>query len=411
VSEVNELGYGTWAVWGGEEQPAWRKATQLPVIRRVGYGYDPLREWRDVATGRRRGYIYSRNANPTVAVFEEKLRILEGAEAATSFATGMAAISGTLFTLLPPGSRVVSIKDSYGGTSRLFLEHLPGIDVEVMLCETTDLRQIEREVAGGCNVLYLETPTNPLLKVLDLKRLAQAGRNADAVVVVDNTFALPINQNPLTLGADLVIHSATKYLGGHADALGGVVCGSAALVRRICQHREITGGSLEADSAYLLVRRMKTLQLRIRQQNASGLEIARFPERHPAVGRVFYPGLESHPQHDIARRQMRGFGGMLSFQVAGDVDAVPRVLESLKLAHRSASLGHVETFAGTPDTTSHVECTAEQRAALGIPDTLIRYSVGIEVTRDLVADLDQALETVRPTASHRPKPIQAESAR
>jgi cystathionine gamma-synthase len=357
----------------------------------AAFGYADVDEWMDVALERRPGHIYSRNTNPTVAAFEKKLRVLEGAQAATSFATGMAAISNTLFALLSPGDRVVSIKDSYGGTNVLFTEFLPRFGVEVQLCETTDHEQIETEVARGCTLLYLETPTNPTLKVVDIARLATAGHAAGAVVVTDNTFATPLNQSPLQLGADLVIHSATKYLGGHADVLGGVICGAPDLVRRVYHFREINGAALDPMAAYLLIRSMKTLALRIARQNESALRIAQWLEARPAVSVVNYPGLASHPGHEIAARQMRGFGGMLSFGLEGGFEAVKRVLPRLKIAHRAANLGAVETVAGPPATTSHVECTAEERAAMGIPEGLIRYSVGIEDAGDLIADLEQAL--------------------
>jgi cystathionine gamma-synthase len=250
---------------------------------------------------------------------------------------------------------------------------------------------IEASIAGGCRLLYLESPTNPTLKVMDLARLAAAAHRVGAVVVADNTFATPLNQRPLELGADLVLHSATKFLGGHADALGGVVCGPAGLVEQIYHYREITGATLDPMAAYLLLRGMKTLHLRIRQQNESALAIARFLEKHPRVARVFYPGLESNENHDIARRQMRGFGGVLSFMLKGDFEAVRSVLPRLRYAHLAANLGAVETIAGPPATTSHVECSPEERQRMGIPEGLIRYSVGIEDTEDLMADLEQAL--------------------
>jgi cystathionine gamma-synthase len=391
MSTTPPVGRGTQSVWAGEEHSLCEHATQVPVVHSVAFGYADLDEWVAVAQGRRPGHIYSRNTNPTVRVFEEKVRALENAEAATSFATGMAAVSSTLFTLLVPGARVVSIKDCYGGTSKLFTEFLPHYQIDVTLCETSDYGAIEREVARGCAVLYLESPTNPTLKVVDISRLAEAAHRVGATVVVDNTFATPINQNPLALGADLVLHSATKFLGGHADALGGVICGPGALVQRIFHFREIAGATLHPDSAYLLLRGMKTLHLRIRQQNASALEIARYLTSHPRIDEVFYPGLETHAHHDVAMRQMSGFGGVLSFLVKGGLDAVREVLPRLTRAHLAANLGAVETTAGPPATTSHVENTPEERQALGIPEGLVRYSVGIEDTQDLIADLDQAL--------------------
>ena len=386
----------TLSVWGGEEdKDFWRRSTQLPVVHSVSFGYGDVDEWLQVALGQQPGHIYSRNTNPTVAAFEEKVRQLEDAEAAVSFSSGMAAISNILFTLLSPGDRVVSVKDTYGGTNQIFTEFLPRFQVEVQLCDTTDHEALELEVAKGCKVLYLETPTNPTLKVIDLARLIKVGHQAGATVVVDNTFATPINTNPLALGADLVLHSATKFLGGHADALGGVVCGPDDLVHAIYHFREINGAALDPMAAYLLLRGMKTLHLRIRQQNETALKIARFLESHPFVEKVLYPGLESHENHNIAVKQMRGFGGVLSFAPKGEFEAVRALIPHLKYAHAAANLGAVETVVGPPATTSHVEVSKAQRAAMGIPEGLIRYSTGIEDADDLIADLTQALEKAK----------------
>ncbi|MGD8587051.1 MAG: cystathionine gamma-synthase family protein [Chloroflexota bacterium] len=390
----------TQAVWAGEMTSLMQGATQVPVVHSVSFGYKDVDQWLRVALGQEEGHIYGRNTNPTVHAFEEKVRLMEGAEAATSAATGMGIISSALFALLSPGDRVVSVKDTYGGTNVIFIEFLPRFQVDVALCDTTDHEAIEAEIARGCKVLYLESPTNPTVKIVDLARLAAAGHAAGAVVIVDNTFATPINQNPLQLGADLVLHSATKFLGGHADALGGVICGSKELVDRIYHFREINGATLHPMAAYLLLRGMKTLDLRIGRQNASALKIARYLQGHPQVERVFYPGLESHENHDIARRQMRGFGGVLSFMLRGDdFDSVRAFLPRLRYAHAAANLGSVETIVGPPATTSHVECTREERAAMGIPETLIRYSTGIEDPDDLIADLDQALAAAFQEAS------------
>ncbi len=386
---------GTQSVWAGEEDYLLQGATQVPVVHSVSFGYDDMDHWLRVALGEEPGHIYGRNSNPTVHAFEEKVRLMEGAEAATSASTGMGIISNALFTLLSPGDRVVSVKDTYGGTNKIFIEFLPRFNVEVELCDTTDHEQIEAEVAKGCQVLYLESPTNPTVKVTDLARLAKAGHAVGATVIVDNTFATPINQNPLQLGADLVLHSATKFLGGHADALGGVICGSKELIEEIYHFREINGATLHPMGAYLLLRGMKTLQLRIRQQNESAMKIAQFLESHPAIERVFYPGLESHTNHAIAKQQMRGFGGMLSFILKGNnFDTVRKFLPRLRYAHAAANLGAVETIVGPPATTSHVECTLEERAAMGIPESLIRYSTGIEDTEDLIEDLQQALAKI-----------------
>ncbi|SDM49485.1 cystathionine gamma-synthase [Fictibacillus solisalsi] len=385
---------GTQSVWAGEKDYLVHGATQVPVVLSVAYGYDDMDEWYDVAIGKKKGHIYGRNTNPTVQAFEDKVKILEGAEAATSFSTGMAAISNTLSTFLVPGDRIVSIKDTYGGTNKIFTEFLPRQQVEVVLCETGNHEQIEEEVAKGCSILYLETPTNPTVKITDIERMAKAGREAGALVVVDNTFGTPINQNPLALGADLVIHSATKFLGGHADALGGVVCGSAELVEKIYHFREINGATMDPMAAYLILRGMKTLKLRVRQQSENAMALAKFLETQELVEGVYYPGLETHPNHEIAKKQMRGFGGMLSFAVKGGVETVRDLLPKLQYANRAANLGAVETTVGPARTTSHVECTPEERAAMGIPEGLIRISCGIEDIEDIIADFEQAFQYV-----------------
>ncbi len=385
-------GQSTLSIWGGEqEHELYERATQVPVVHSVSFTYKDIDTWQDVALEKAPGHIYSRNTNPTVRAFEDKVKELESAEAATSFASGMAAISNVLSTFLKPGDRVVSIKDSYGGTSKIFNDFLPPLNIEVCLCETTDHGQIEVEIAKGCQLLYLETPTNPTIKIIDIERLSAAAKKVGALVVVDNTFATPINQNPLQLGADIVLHSASKYLGGHADALGGVICGSQALVKQVYHYREINGATLSPMDAYSFIRGMKTLKLRVERQNENAMAVASWLQRHPQVDQVNYPGLKSHPNHDIASRQMRGYGGMLSFSVKGGLDAIKTFLPRLEYAHMAANLGCVETVVGPPVTTSHVECSAEERAAAGIPEGLVRYSAGIEDIEDLLADLEQAL--------------------
>lgn len=368
------------------------RAIVPPTVENAAFAYDDLNTWREVALNQSPGDIYSRNSNPTVRQFEEKVAALEGAESSTSFATGMAAISTTLFALLSPSQRAVSVKDAYGATFLHFTQILPRFGIICDVCETEDHEEIKASIAQGCDVLYLESPTNPMLKVVDLARLCKAAREVGAITIVDNTFATPINQNPLALGADLVIHSATKFLGGHGDVLGGVVCGRKDLVEKVYRHRELTGPSLQAHTASLLLRSLKTLGLRVQRQNENALELARFLEQHPKVESVYYPGLESNPGHEIAKRQMHGgFGGVLSFAVKGGLDAITRFLPRLRYAYMAANLGQVETIVGPPVVTSHVECTEEERAAAGVPEGLVRYAVGIEDLADLKADLKQAL--------------------
>jgi cystathionine gamma-synthase len=381
---------GTKAVWAGEEASLAFNATQVPVVLSVAYNYDDMDEWQDVALGLKPGHIYNRMTNPTVEAFEEKVRILEGAEAAVGFSSGMAAISSALYTFLRPGDRVVSVKDTYGGTNKIFTEFLPNIDVNVTLCNTGNHEEIEAEVAKGCKVLYLESPTNPTLKITDIERMVKAGKAVGALVIIDNTFATPINQNPIQFGVDVVIHSATKFLSGHADAMGGVVCGPKELMEKVYHYREINGATMDPWSAYLILRGMKTLKLRVRQQEKSAMEIARYLKNQKHVEEVFYPGLETHRNHDIAKKQMKGFGGIVSFVLKEEMEAIKILLPKLQYANRAGNLGAVETIYGPARTTSHVECTLEERKELGIPEGLVRISVGIEDTEDLIADLEQA---------------------
>ncbi|WP_404336954.1 cystathionine gamma-synthase family protein [Planococcus rifietoensis] len=384
----------TQAVWGGEKDYLAHGASQVPVVLSVAYTYDDMDEWYDVAIGKKKGHIYGRNTNPTVQAFEDKVKLLEGAEAATSFSTGMAAISNTLATFLVPGDRIVSIKDTYGGTNKIFTEFLPRQQIDVALVDTGDHEAIEAELKKGCKILYLETPTNPTVKITDIARMAKAGHEVGALVIIDNTFGTPINQNPLEDGVDLVLHSATKFLGGHADALGGVLVGSHELVEQVYHYREINGATMDPMAAYLLLRGMKTLHLRIREQSKNAMALAKFLQTKEIVEDVFYPGLETHPNHDIAKRQMKGFGGMLSFSVKGGVDTVRDLLPKLQYANRAANLGAVETTVGPARTTSHVECTPEERAAMGIPEGLIRVSCGIEEIEDIINDFEQAFQHV-----------------
>ncbi len=351
-----------------------------------------METWRAVALKEQTGDIYSRNTNPTVRAFNEKMALLEGAEAATDFSSGMAAINTTLFALLKPGGRAVTIKDAYGATYLHFTEILPKWGIECKVCDTYDEAEILASVGAGCDLVYLETPTNPLLRVVDLEKIFSAARQVGAITVTDNTFATPINQNPVALGSDLVIHSATKFINGHHDALAGVVCGKKELVEIVYHYRELTGPCLDAHRAGLLLRSLKTLALRVERQNQNALAMAGYLEKHKHVRQVNYPGLDSHPMHATAKKQMPGgFGGVLSFEIDGGLPAVFKVLPRLRFALMAANLGQVDTIVGPPSTTSHVECTPEERAAAGIPEGLIRYSVGIEDIQDLMDDMEQAL--------------------
>lgn len=389
--ENPEIGPSTQSVHLAERVDPSTRSIMQPMVANSAFAFKDLAEWRDVANRNISGDIYSRNSNPTTSRLEEKLSALEGAERAVSFATGMAAISTTLFALLSPKNRVVTVRDAYGATYLHFTEILPRFDIECEVCTTSDHNEIVSAINQECTLVYLETPTNPTLKILDLAKLIETAHRNNAIVVVDNTFATPINQNPIALGADLVIHSATKFLCGHGDVMGGIVCGKEHLIEKIYRHRELTGPSLDANSAFLLLRSLKTLGLRIQRQNDTAMTLAKFLSLHPKIDRVYYPGLETHPRHDVAKKQMRGFGGVLSFELLGGMEAAAILLPKLKYAYMAPNLGQVETIVGPAALTSHVELNEEERKASGVPDGLVRYAVGIEDKDDLINDLEEAL--------------------
>ncbi len=391
---MSTLGPSTRSVHLTEQVDPATRSVVPPIHANAAFAYPDVETWRAVALGEADGHIYSRNSNPTTDRFEAKVAALEHADAATSFTTGMAAISSTLFALLSPGMRAITVNDAYGGTYLMFTEQLTRFGVECVVVDTNDADALDAEIAKGCDLLYLESPTNPAIKVLDLARHAANAHAVGATVVVDNTFATPINQQPLALGADLVLHSATKFIGGHGDVLGGVVCGPTELVGEVYGFREIVGTGLDAQAASQMLRSLKTLGLRVERHNTNAMAVARYLEGHDKIAAVAYPGLESHPMHEVAKAQMSGFGGMLAFEMSGGEPAVRQLLPQLDHAYLAANLGQVETIVGPPSTTSHVELSDDERRDAGIPDGLVRYSAGIEDPDDLIADLERSLEKV-----------------
>ena len=342
-----------------------------------------------------KGYVYSRRENPTVVRLEEKVAALEHGEAAAAFGSGMAAITTTVFSFLRKGDHVVGIRDLYGGTYSLLHEQLPVLGFDTTLVETTDESALKNAVRNNTRIVYIESPTNPTIKLVDIHRAAEIAHSVGAMLLVDSTFATPINQNPLKIGADVVLHSATKFLNGHDDLVAGVAIGGKSMIKKIKILRRDFGGVLDPLPAWLVLRGLKTLALRVRTQNKNALELARFLDKHDRIARVNYPGLETHPQHQLAKMQMRGFGGMLSFEVNGTSGDAIKLTESLRIATLAASLGGVETLVSQPHNMTHTQMTAEDRAKAGMPDTLVRVSVGIEDVEDLIADFKQALAKVR----------------
>ena len=341
-----------------------------------------------------RGYVYSRRENPTVVKLEEKIASLEHGEAAAAFGSGMAAISTSILALLKRGDHVVGIRDLYGGTYNLLHEQLPNLGLETTLVETTDLAALENAVKKNTRIVYIESPTNPTIKLVDIAKAASIAHSASALLLIDSTFASPMNQNPLTMGADLVLHSATKFINGHDDLVAGLAVGSKNLVRKIKILRRDLGGVLDPIPAWLVLRGIKTMALRVRAQNANALALAKYLCGHDKVSKVNYPGLETHPQHALARKQMRGYGGMLSFEIKGDKRDAIKVTESLKVASLAASLGGVETLVSQPHNMTHTQMSPDERTRAGIPDTLIRVSVGVEDFDDLIEDFAQSLSKI-----------------
>ena len=386
----NKIKAETKAIWAGETEPFPFNATQAPTVSSVAFNYDDMDEWVNVAKGSKKGHIYGRNTNPTVEILERKIAVLEKAESATAFSSGMAAISNTLFALLKPKDRVIVGKDTYGGTSKIFMDYLPKFDIDVQFCDTTNTEEFKAEINKKCSLLYLETPTNPTLKLQNIQKLSIIAKKSQSLVVVDNTLSTPINQNPLELGADIVLHSATKFLCGHSDALGGLACGNKEIIEKIFHFREINGACLDPHPAYLILRGMKTLALRMNKHNENALELAQWLSKHKMIEKVFYPGLDTHEGSEIAQQQMKGYGGVLSFSIK-DEKKIPNFISNLTFAHAAAHLGSLDTIVGPPKTTSHVENSAEERIQLGIPNNLIRCSVGIEHIDDIKNDFDQAL--------------------
>jgi len=390
-----ERGLSTRAVHAGEGIDPTTGAVSVPIYQTAPFGFPNAQALEDAFLRPKGEYIYSRMGNPTVRALEEKVAALEGAGNALAAASGMAAISTVMFTLLGPGTRLVAFRDLYGGSSGFFSRILEPWGVEVIWVDVGSEQgdgAVLREALGeGADLLYLESPTNPTLKVVDIAKAVGFAREAGAKVMVDSTFATPILQRPLELGADIVIHSLTKYLGGHGDTTGGVITGSTDLIAEIRTRLIDLGGIMDPMAAFLLLRGMKTLKVRVERACENAIETARFLEARPDVRQVNYPGLESSPYHETAGGQMAAFGGMLSFEVDGDLAAAHRVVDSLELIKIVPSLGSVETTLLLPAVSSHYKFSREEREAMGVPDGLIRLSVGIEEIEDILADLETGL--------------------
>jgi len=344
--------------------------------------------------------FYTRYGNPTHTVVERAVAELEGTDQALLFASGMAAITTSIMGLLKTGDHIVAQRDIYGGAAKFLGQWLPQLGVETTFVDTADYEQHERAIRPATKLLYVESPTNPIVKVVDLRRVVAIAKKHHLLTMIDSTFATPINSKPAEFGIDLVMHSATKYLGGHSDLIAGVVAGRSELLEPIHATRTTLGGTMDPHAAWLLLRGIKTLAVRVERQNENALRIARFLSQHPNVRRVHYPFLESHPQRSLAIEQMRGGGGMVSFEVEGTNQDARKLSEALHLFTLAPSLGGVDSLVTIPALTSHAMVPPEHRAKMGVTEQLIRLSVGIEHAEDLIADLEQALAVVGSSREH-----------
>jgi cystathionine gamma-synthase len=388
------LGFSTLAVHGGETRPKLGNSLATPIIQTATYTFANTRELHDHFQRRIEREEYGRYGNPTQRIAERKLAVLEGAEDCLLFSSGMAAVTTAVYAVLSHNSHVVVTDDSYRRTRQFLTQTLHRYGIEVSTVPAGDYDAIEEALRPTTRLMVSESPTNPYNRIVDMERFAEIGRRHRVKTLIDATFATPYNQRPLEFGIDLVLHSATKYLGGHNDLLAGAILGSADLVDGIRSLQHVTGAILDPLAAYFLVRGLKTFALRVDRQNANAQALAEFLTDHPKVTAVHYAGLASHPQHEVARRQMRGFGGVVSFEIAGDLEATSRVIDACRIPQIAPSLGGVESLIEQPALMSFYELSTEERLMVGIKDNLIRYSVGIEDADDLIADLASALETI-----------------
>ena len=385
----NTPGLSTRCVHAGELQDA-HGSPHTPIYTSTTFKFASTADLLDVVDGRKPGSLYTRyGLNPTIFSLEAKLAALEGAEAAWAFCSGMAAESALFLTHGRKG--IVCIGDAYGGTLELLSTQLRELGIPAYFLLGSELHGLKAFLEAGAGLVFFETPTNPTLEVLDIRAISDIAHEYGALVAVDNTFASPVNQNPLALGADFVIHSATKYLGGHSDLTAGALMGSQHLLAAVWNWRKNLGATISPEIAALLMRSIRTLAVRVERQNATAQIVAEAMARHPKVARVYYPGLADFPGHAVAQVQMKGYGGMLTLELKGSYEETVQAIDRLKLFAIAPSLGGVESLATMPVTTTHHGLDAEERARRGIGDTMIRLSVGLEDAADLIADLGQAL--------------------
>jgi methionine-gamma-lyase len=397
IRRNSRLGFATRAIHQGYDPAGAQGALTPPIYMTSTYTFASAEEGAAIFRGDQDGYVYGRTKNPTQALLEDRLADLEGAGSGLVLASGMAAISATAWSLLSAGDRLVVDRILYGNSFTLFTRGLTRFGIAVELADFTRPDEVEQALRQPAKAVFFETPANPNLRVIDIAAIAALARAAGALTIVDNTFATPVLQRPLEHGADLVVHSATKFLGGHGDLLAGAVLGRPETIKQIRLHglRYLTGATLSPLAAFLILRGLKTLELRVDRHCRSALAVARLLEAHPAVASVSYPGLESFPQRAVAQKQMAAGGGLVAFELAGGMAAGLRMMNALRLVQRAVSLGDAESLIQHPASMTHAAYSPQERALHGISDGLVRMSVGLETTEDILADLGQALDILR----------------
>lgn len=397
MKDLKNKGIGTIAIHAGQGKNPFG-ALSTPIYQTSTFVFDSTEQGGARFAGKEEGYIYSRLGNPTTAVAEEKIAALECGEAAAATSSGMGAISSVLWTLLRAGDHVIADKILYGCTFALLCHGMTRYGVEVEFLDTSDLEAVKKAMKKNTRVVYLETPANPNLKISDIEEIAKiAHTNEYTKVVVDNTFASPYLQKPLQLGADIVVHSATKYLNGHGDVIAGFAVGSKELITEVKLFgiKDMTGSVLGPTEAHLIIRGLKTFEIRMQRHCDNAQKVAEFLEKHPKIDKVYYPGLIKHPGHEIAKKQMKGFGGIMSFELKGGFEAGKTLLNNVKLCALAVSLGDTETLIQHPASMTHSAYSKEELKEAGIPEGLVRLSVGLENVEDIIEDLEQALNQVK----------------
>ncbi len=389
-SQAKRWGDATLAIHAGEEKFRVGTSVGTSIARTANFTFASTEEMKRWAEGKSPAYIYTRYGNPTLTIAEQKIAALEGAESAVVAASGTAAISAALLSVLRAGDEVIATRQLYGGSYRLLRDIFPRFGIGVRHVEA-DLAGIEKLASARTKALYIETPTNPTLRLVDLKKAVAFAQEWGLVSIVDNTFASPVLQKPLSIGFNIVVHSASKYLSGHSDVIAGAAAGSKVLIDKVRANIIQIGGSMDPEAAFLLIRGMKTLEIRIERQCRTAMAVAKFLEKHPKVARVHYPGLPSHPDHKLARRQMSGFGAMLAFDHKGGLAGARRFGDRIRVFLLAASLGGVESLAILPIYTSHYKMSSAELRAAGVEPGTVRVSVGLEDPEDLIEDLRQAL--------------------